>query len=372
MAQTVVEIPGVGNVEFPASMSTADISAAAAKLHAQANPPAGAHPEARMSAAEPGLGFGADPERVTLGDLRSDPVDAMTRIGASLKRDLSDPKFWIQAAAMYFALKVVEQALPVVAKAASGMAKGAVRGTVSGVAAVGDAVSPDVIGMVSPRVGKAVDFAQRMRTAMSPTSAPSPDAGHVSLPGYPRVTQTPAPAAAPVAAPPAPRPTRTPAPQIAPPPSAEFNANLAAAQARAVAARATPAPTPVDTPAPVESSAPSEPPAIRMVNGKLEGRPGGNPDLPNARADNEAALAARRAAYQASQSPTSIRVVEVSGKLHFTAPEWAAFRELRARGWTQDAAANAAKAAGELARQLKTATPAEVQTALASRGLKGR
>lgn len=39
MPQKVIEIPGVGNVEFPASMSEADISKAAAKLYADSQPP---------------------------------------------------------------------------------------------------------------------------------------------------------------------------------------------------------------------------------------------------------------------------------------------------------------------------------------------
>jgi len=84
--------------------------------------------------------------------------------------------------------------------------------------------------------------------------------------------------------------------------------------------------------------------------------------LPDQKALNEAALAARRAAYQASLEPAADTVVKASGKMHFTAPEWAAFRELRARGVNLEDAAAGAKAAGQLARQFGLSQPTAAQT----------
>lgn len=84
--------------------------------------------------------------------------------------------------------------------------------------------------------------------------------------------------------------------------------------------------------------------------------------LPDQKALNEAALAARRAAYQASLEPAAETVVKASGKMHFTAPEWAAFRELRARGVGLEDAANGARAAGQLARQFGLSAPTAAQT----------
>jgi hypothetical protein len=112
-------------------------------------------------------------------------------------------------------------------------------------------------------------------------------------------------------------------------------------------------------------------PAPRMgPDGRLVGRPGGNPDLPNMRAENEAAIAVRRAAYEASLQPNAGAVVKASGKLHFTAPEWAAFRELRTRGLSLEDAASGAKAAGQLARQFGLSTPTLEQTRF-PKGMRG-
>jgi len=60
---------------------------------------------------------------------------------------------------------------------------------------------------------------------------------------------------------------------------------------------------PIVAQVPPEMAAPAAAePAIRMgPDGLLQGRPGGNPDLPNQRALNEAAMASRRAAMQATQ-----------------------------------------------------------------------
>ena len=103
--------------------------------------------------------------------------------------------------------------------------------------------------------------------------------------------------------------------------------------------------------------------AIRMgPDGKLVGRPGGNPALPDQKALNDAAIAAKRVAYQASLQPDADAVVKASGKLHFTAPEWAAFRELRARGVGLEEAATGARAAGQLARQFGLSQPTAAQT----------
>lgn len=112
---------------------------------------------------------------VTLADLQDDPVQAMQRIGQQLKRDLSDPKLWATAVAMYFAPSIVSRAMPVAMRAAGAVKSGAGKvaaGGIRGAAAVGDVVSPDVIGIVSPRMGRAVETAQRLRGAMPTASEP--------------------------------------------------------------------------------------------------------------------------------------------------------------------------------------------------------
>lgn len=140
----------------------------------------------QISAAAKGFSFGgrefpsawpdvADPSEVTLGDLMENPQQALAQMGANLKRDVSDPRNWLNVALMYFGPKVFAKAAPTVARAASAAKAApaaAVRGAVRGVAAAGDVVSPDVIGIVSPRAGKALEVAQRMRAAMPQASEP--------------------------------------------------------------------------------------------------------------------------------------------------------------------------------------------------------
>jgi hypothetical protein len=63
-------------------------------------PAVGAHPEAIMRAPTT-----ADP--VTVGELLDNPREALGRIGAILKKDVTDPKLWLSAAAAYFGPKVL-------------------------------------------------------------------------------------------------------------------------------------------------------------------------------------------------------------------------------------------------------------------------
>jgi hypothetical protein len=64
------------------------------------SPAVGAHPEAVMRAPTT-----ADP--VTLGEVIDNPQEAIGRIGAILKRDVTDPKLWVSAAVAYFGPKVL-------------------------------------------------------------------------------------------------------------------------------------------------------------------------------------------------------------------------------------------------------------------------
>jgi hypothetical protein len=167
----------------------------------------------------------------------------------------------------------------------------------------------------SPPVARATGTSM-VPAAVRPMAAPTvmPVEGSPSAMASP-VVDVPAPVAAPSVTPPAPAAAETPAPRVVVPP-ADFQA--------AQAARTT--------------------------------------ALPDQKALNELALAARRAAYQASLTPTADTVVPASGKLHFTAPEWAAFRELRTRGLSLEDAATGAKAAGQFARQYGLTTPTLEQT----------
>lgn len=129
--------------------------------------PANQHPEAHMGPAGP-----VDPktDAVTLRDVMDDPVGAVKRIGAIVKADVSDPKVWAGLAAAYLGPKLFEAAGPMISKAASATAKGAIKST----AALGDAVDPDIIGIISPRAGKAVQMAQKLNARINAPAAETP------------------------------------------------------------------------------------------------------------------------------------------------------------------------------------------------------
>jgi len=125
-----------------------------------------------------------------------------------------------------------------------------------------------------------------------------------------------------------------------------------------VASAATEAAPVVDEAAPVATRAVAAPAAVDEFTAARAVKNA----LPDQKALNDAALAARRVAYQASLEPAADTVVKASGKLHFTAPEWAAFRELRSRGVGLEEAATGARAAGQLARQFGLSQPTLAET----------
>jgi len=120
---------------------------------------AGAHPEAKMSASSGGKGvaFAGDPDGVTLGDLMHDPVDAMQKIGAAVKRDVTDPKLWASIALGYFGPKAADVVVPAVANAARATMRG-------GMAAAQSA--PELVGIASPRIGNALKVARNVGQAV--------------------------------------------------------------------------------------------------------------------------------------------------------------------------------------------------------------
>lgn len=206
------------------------------------------------------------------------------------------------AAARAVTMAAARPAIAATGDALKSAAGAVVRGGVNTAAAVGDVVDPDLIGVVSPRVGKAIDLAQKMRAKLP---------------------------AAPIAA----------APAEAAPAVDEFTAARAARQAA---------------------------PAVAS----------------DQRALNEAALAARRSAYQASlqgadasvaapaAAPPAGPIVAASGKMQLTAPEMTEFIRLTKR-MPLDQALAAVKDARELAARLGGATGAEVAKAVAQRGSTG-
>lgn len=115
------------------------------------------------SPSEPHIGPRPSDAPVTLGDLVDNPSDAMQRIGASLKRDITDPKLWLAAAASYFGPKAMNIVAPVVLKAAVGAGR------------MASAIQPGDIGIISPRIGRAVEMAQRVGSAaVTPDAPPAP------------------------------------------------------------------------------------------------------------------------------------------------------------------------------------------------------
>lgn len=119
-----------------------------------------------------------------------------------------------------------------------------------------------------------------------------------------------------------------------------------------------PAPEVVETP-------PADVPAIRMgPDGRLVGRPGGNPDLPDQNALNEAALARRRAEYQAHQAAET--VTEPAVKPTMTAAEAGEYLKLRAAGKTDEQA----RAVLQFSRRAGVMTDAEAAAAIKKRNYK--
>lgn len=93
--------------------------------------------------------------------------------------------------------------------------------------------------------------------------------------------------------------------------------------------------------------------------------------LPDQKALNETALAARRLAYQASQDAAPAAIVKASGKMHFTGAEMKEFARLRSRGLSLADAQTAVQTAKGLAAKLGGATDAEVKAAVAHREATG-
>lgn len=181
-----------------------------------APPPPVTNPNEPRIGVDPVRGFLAqkDPESVTLGDLMENPGESMRKIGASLKRDATNPKVWLALAASYFGPKAYRMAAPVVARAV------------------------DAASRLRVAPGKAAEsFGPTRVLARSVyVEPPTPEA---TVPGFQRYmpntgSATPAPSAAPPAAPaaasPAPpvppvaRAPRTSAPQ--PPPAASQLARM--------------------------------------------------------------------------------------------------------------------------------------------------
>ena len=159
---------------------------------AAAAEPAGAHPEARMSAASPGTGWGADPDAVTVKDLLTDPKDAIARIGAQTKKDLSDPKLWAGIVLGYLGPKAYDAVAPVVGQAARLAMRSATAAAPKlvkyGTTAAGGAVGGWPGAIVGREVG--ADLGEALQTRMTAAQVPKPTpAARHSKPAWPRVSR---------------------------------------------------------------------------------------------------------------------------------------------------------------------------------------
>lgn len=187
--------------------------------------------------------------------------------------------------------------------AARNGAAATVKGAVRTVAGAGDVVHPDVISMVSPRAGKAVEMAQRVRGAM-------------------RKPVTAASAELPVAAPVEP---------VASP----------------VAAPASPAASAMRT-GPAESSAESAPSAPKN-------------SLPDQKALNEEALARRRAEYQA-RLKAEAETPAAPAKVKLTATEQPEYVRLLSKGMNHQQAMDLIAAQREIQARFGLSTPTRAET----------
>ncbi len=138
----------------------------------------------------------AEPEDrpVTLGDLRDDPGNAISRIGTILKKDVSDPRLWIGLAASYFAPKMLDTALPIVARAAANTK-----------AVVGELATPSmakdlgITALGDSRVNAGLRVVGRVRSALQ--GAQSSETAPPSAPAVPSPAPTAAPPVAPASTP---------------------------------------------------------------------------------------------------------------------------------------------------------------------------
>jgi len=113
---------------------------------------------------------------VTLGDWMDNPMSAAQRAGRVLKNDLTDPRMWAGLAASVIVPRVAGAVAPALASGAQAIGRGAMK---AGGAALD--VSPDLVGIASPRAGNMLRTAQRARDAITargaaPAEAPSPAA----------------------------------------------------------------------------------------------------------------------------------------------------------------------------------------------------
>lgn len=145
-----------------------------------AAPVAVPHPEAKIGAPSPDA-------PVTLGDLRADPVAALKRVGAILGKDATDPKLWMGIAASYFGPKLFNAAAPVVARAASGVASGAIKVAPEIIKHGSTAAGAYVGGPAGAVIGRTVGESLAERMGPKPIVSPEPT-GPVSTAGYPRLT----------------------------------------------------------------------------------------------------------------------------------------------------------------------------------------
>jgi hypothetical protein len=286
---------------------------------------------------------------VTLGDLRDDPMGSLQRIGGLLKQDVTDPKTWLSLAAAYFGPKVAGPAAEFVGSVPSAVAAGA-RGlgglAVRGTAAVGDVVSPDVIGVVSPRIGRAVDVAQRVRNAAAaaaPVTAPP-----VVAPAAPTAPVSAPPVAAPVAGPGA-------SPPVVPVPPA--------ASGTPQSPPSSPTPSAAAVPTPVWLRSPTALQSELGIQARRAGVQLTEPQYQRAESlvRTEGQLPADAVRLVASELHPPIAAAAVSR-----------FGDLKARGLSDEAALAQIRAEQDLATRLGTPSTADVQAAVAARNTSGR
>lgn len=116
-----------------------------------------------------------NPDAVTLGQFVDDPVGSMQRIGQILKKDLTDPKLWGQAALAYFGPKAVG----IVGRVASSPAIRA------GLSAARPALAKAALGYRGGQVVEAAEAAMGAAKAAkgTPSSPAAPSAPPETVPG---------------------------------------------------------------------------------------------------------------------------------------------------------------------------------------------
>lgn len=178
MPDIQVEVPGVGVVSFPDTMKPEEINVAAQRLYKEGARPSQETLNRVDSALRPGVGA-----RRPITE-SGHPLEAVGRLDAFLSEHVNPglmtaayPTSLTDLGNLLIPGAMPRNLLVPAVDAAGSLARLAGRLGIRAGAALGDVVSPDLVGVVSPRLGKGLEIAQKLRdrgTVQNAAPAPVP------------------------------------------------------------------------------------------------------------------------------------------------------------------------------------------------------